>query len=324
MSSDDTDCTSASTNCHFTCPSGGTWYVCPNEPYFVGCCSSDPCSNSNTTHPCPDVYAASYDATAFSGKIFDRIRPNSCIGESNDNWFTCNFSQPTFLGCCASNPCENDGCPKNDVLAASWSASRNDQFELFQDLEADDTDDGEGGLSGGAIAGIVVGAVAALVIALAGWWFWRRKRRGATGGKIGFTPEGGHGPGHGRSVSEAEGEVQRMYTGEYGYQNPSSPYQDSHFSSPAATVTGTPNPNSKYSSGFSAPSLSPPLPSEGGRPISEISGSDEYHPHGHQRSGSGGQHGLGVIGAQKPPTIQELDDTARPVEVHELDNTSRK
>ncbi|KAL4968113.1 uncharacterized protein BDV14DRAFT_8622 [Aspergillus stella-maris] len=325
MSSDsETDCTSASQNCHFTCPRGGTWYVCPDEPYFVGCCSSDPCTNSNTTSPCPDVYAASYDAGAFGGTIFDSIRPNTCIDRPNTNWFTCNFTSPPFIGCCASNPC-SEGCPDDDVLQASWSSSRNDQYQLFRDLESDndDTDSGSDGLSGGAIAGIVVGVVCGVAILAAALWFWRRKKKNAArGGKFGFTPEGGRG----HPVS-GEGEVQSMYTGVagsesgYGGYGPNSPYQDSHFSSPSNTVAGTPSAiGSKYPSGFSGQGgLSPPLGSEAGRPISEIGSEGDFHAHGR---GSGG-HGLGVFGA-KPPTIQELDSTARPAEVHEMEDNSRK
>ncbi|KAL4938802.1 hypothetical protein BDV06DRAFT_46673 [Aspergillus oleicola] len=325
-SDDTTDCTSASQNCHFTCPRGGTWYVCPDEPYFVGCCSSDPCTNSNTTSPCPDVYAASYDASAFGGTIFDSIRPNTCIGRPNTNWYTCNFTEPPFIGCCSSNPC-SEGCPDDDVLQASWSSSRSDQYQLFRDLESDNDDGGSGddGLSGGAIAGIVVGVVCGVVIIAAALWFWRRKKRAnARGDKFGFTPEGGRGV----PVPTGEGEVQSMYTGVaggeagYGYGNPNSPYQDSHFSSPSATVAGTPSAiGSKYPSGFSAPGgLSPPLGSEAGHPISEIGSEGDYSAHG--RGASGG-HGLGVFGA-KPATIQELDSTATPAEVHEMEDNSRK
>ncbi|KAL4996008.1 hypothetical protein BDV10DRAFT_121460 [Aspergillus recurvatus] len=298
MSSDDSDCTSGSENCHFTCPSGGTWYVCPEAPFFVGCCSSDPCTNadSNTTNPCPDVYAASFD-----GSLFDSIRPNSCIDESNDNWYTCNFTQPRFLGCCSINPCANGTCPHDNVLPAAWSGSRGDQYQLFLD-DADTTDGGDGGsgLSGGAIAGIVIGAVAGAVLLLAAFWFWRKKKRGADG-------KGGYAPGHGTAPSVGA---------EYGYQDPASPYQDSRFSSPGqTTISG----GAKYPSGTTfSPSLSPPLPSESGRPISEISGSDE---HFHHQRGPGQNHGLGVFA--KPDPIPELDSEAKPPEVHELDGISR-
>lgn len=207
MSSDE-DCSSGSTSCHFTCPSGGTWYVCPDEPYFIGCCSSDPCTNSNTTSPCPDVYAAAFDTS-----IFNSILPNACINSANDNWHTCNFTSPPFLGCCASNACNGtDGCPAGDVLASAWSQSRRDQLELFEDV--DDGSGSGGGLSGGAIAGIVVGCVAAVAIVLLAAWFLLRRRKKSQ------VPAGG-------TPSVAEGEPQRMHPGEYGHQNPASPYQGS-------------------------------------------------------------------------------------------------
>ncbi|KAL2813376.1 hypothetical protein BJX63DRAFT_224709 [Aspergillus granulosus] len=331
------DCTSASSaSCHFTCPSGGTWYVCPDEPYFVGCCSSDPCTNvdANNTSPCPDVYPAAFDPS-----IFDSILPNSCIDSPNSNWYTCNFTDPPFLGCCRSNPCANEGCRDDDILAAAWSSSSRGQLELFQD-EGTGNDDGGGGsdgLSGGAIAGIVIGVIAALVIIGAIVWFFMQRRNKKAAGM----------EGHGRTPSVVEGEQQRMYTGDYGYQHPASPYPglssisrvageyehvlilivsrlESQFSSPAGTTIGA-GTNPKHYSGssaaFSPPSLSPQLPSESGRPISEIystTGSDDI-PH-HQRSSSQ-NYGLGVYSTQKPQPIQELD--SRSAEVHELDGGSR-
>ncbi|KAL4920396.1 hypothetical protein BDW62DRAFT_177404 [Aspergillus aurantiobrunneus] len=299
------DCSSASSSCHFTCPRGGTWYVCPDEPYFVGCCSSDPCTNANTTSPCPDTYAASFDTD-----LFDSIRPNTCIEGSNSDWYTCNFTSPPFVGCCASNACgQTEGCPDDDVLPAAWSSSRSDQFELFMDEDVDSPngDDGDGGLSGGAIAGIVVGAVAGVVILLAALWFVRRRRKAKSV----------EGPmGHMRSSSGVPGEQQNLYTGEYGYQyqHPTSPYQDSQ-SSPGQL-------NSKYpsgsSAGFSAPGLSPPLPSKNGRPISEM-----YTHTGSDERGSTQAQGLGVFGAtQNPGRIPELDSTAMP-SAHELDGGDR-
>ncbi|OJJ02496.1 hypothetical protein ASPVEDRAFT_83991 [Aspergillus versicolor CBS 583.65] len=323
----DSDCSSGSNSCTFTCPAGGTWYVCPSAPYFVGCCSSDPCSNtnSNNTSPCPDVYPATFDTA-----IFDRFVPNNCIDVSSDNWFTCNFTDPPFVGCCASNPCATtDGCPKDDVRAAAWSSSRTDQFTLFQDVDRDRKDEEDGGLGGGAIAGIVVGCVAAVVIGLALiWWFLRRKKKS----KIDSAPGG-----HGRTTSVVEGERQAMYNGEYtGYQHPQSPYQgmhsntctngrvlivdvDSHFSSPGGTTIG-PKYLSGSSTGISSLPSSPPMASESGHAVSEIysSNGDEQPPY---NRGSA-QYGLGVFA--KPQTIPELDSTSRPPEVHELEGGNRQ
>lgn len=175
-STPNSDCASGSKSCTFTCPAGGTWYVCPDEPYFVGCCSSDPCSNtnSNNTSPCPNIHPASFDTA-----IYDSFVPNNCIDTTSDNWYTCNSTDVPFIGCCASNACaESTGCPEDDVRAAAWSSSREDQFTLFQDANPnDDNSSGDDGLGGGAIAGIVVGSVAAVVIVIAlAWWFLRRRK----------------------------------------------------------------------------------------------------------------------------------------------------
>ncbi|KAJ5885104.1 hypothetical protein N7495_009614 [Penicillium taxi] len=298
---------SNSSSNHFTCPSGGTWYVCPNAPHFVGCCSSDPCTNvdANSTSPCPDVYYASFDPS-----IFNSILPNSCIDSANGHWYTCNYTDPPFLGCCSSNACTNKtGCSADDLLAAAWSSASRNQFTLFQDEGTGDNDDegsgGGGGLSGGAIAGIVVGVVAALAIVGALVWFFMRRRNKKAAAMSG----------HGHTLSVVEGEHQRTYP------SPAPPYHSSQFSSPASTTTGAgkdPRYMSTSSAGISLPSLSPGLPSESGRPISEFySNSTGSEDMSQQKWAPGQSYGLGVHGAQKPEPIQELDSNV--AEVHELD-----
>ncbi|KAJ5915458.1 hypothetical protein N7466_011391 [Penicillium verhagenii] len=313
---------SNSTSNHFTCPSGGTWYVCPEAPYFVGCCSSDPCTNvdANSTAPCQDVYPASFDPS-----IYNDILSNSCIDPANSKWYTCAFTDPPFIGCCSKNnrcPSNEVACSDDDVLAAAWNSSRPSQFTLFLDAGTDDDDDGDsgerggGGLSDGVLAGIVVGAVAALVIAGALVWLFMRRRNKKAAAMSG----------HGHTPSVVEGEHQRMYPGEYGYQHssPASPYHDSRFSSPDGTQVGAGN-NPKYmstsSAGFSLPSFSPGIPSESGRPIHEmhsISGSEDMPQ---QKWAPGQNYGLGMHGAQEPEPIQELDGNM--AEVHELEGGNR-
>ena len=333
MSSSDQECSAGSASCNFTCPSGGTWYACPDEPYFLGCCSSDPCTNSNTTSPCPDVYAAS-----FNPSIFDSISPNTCVNSSSNKWYSCNHTSPPFLGCCSSNPCEKThGCPKEDIIASSWSQSRSDQFALFKDGD-DGGESGEGGdggdsggnsLSGGAIAGIVVGCVAGVAILIFAVWFLSRRRK-----KRQAPAEG--------TPAIAVSQMQSMYPEEYLYQSQTSPYQGwflspfpfasmstnfypslESFSSPGTTVGG------KYpsgSEGFSRPSISQHRPSESGRPTSDVfsnAGSDE-NPR-HTRSSSQNKT-LGVFDPQNPETIPELDGTERPPPeppVYELEGKSQ-
>ncbi|RAL12403.1 EGFR-like transmembrane domain-containing protein [Aspergillus homomorphus CBS 101889] len=290
-----TTCKSGSSkDCNFTCPNGGSWFVCDTAPYFVGCCASDPCNNT-TSPACPSLYAAS-----FNSKLYDEILPNRCLDGPSSNWYTCNGTSPTFLGCCSSNPC-GTGCPDDDLLAAAWSSSANGQLELFQDNASSTSSatptatntDAAGGatshssLSGGAIAGIVVGGVALVAIILIAFFFLRRRRR--------------------REARAGEGEQQHMFPGEYGgYASPNaSPYQDSHLSSP--------DPTGKYPNGSPAFMSSPPSQLGSDRPISEI----YTHGEGNMRP----QQGLNISGLQAPPKVQvisELDSTRAP-EVHELD-----
>ncbi|KAL4755906.1 uncharacterized protein BDW70DRAFT_167201 [Aspergillus foveolatus] len=150
-------CDGASPNCHFTCPRGGKWYVCPDEPYFVGCCTSVPCNNAiSSTCPQPDIRPASFDEVTYN-----KIKPHNCINSHYDSWFTCNFTNPRFLGCCAINPCANGSCPLGDLIPAAWSANSPDQYDLFSDKEP--TTNSTAHLSSGEIAGIAIGSVAVFV-----------------------------------------------------------------------------------------------------------------------------------------------------------------
>lgn len=79
---------------------------------------------------------------------------------------------------------------------------------------------------------------------------------------------------------------------------------------------------SNSSAGISPPSLSPGIPSENGRPISEIySNNIGGEDMSHQKRVSGQSYGLGVHGAQRPDPIQELD--ANVAQVYEMDGLGR-
>lgn len=209
-----TTCAGGSTDCNFTCPKGGSWFACTSEPYFVGCCASDPCTNANTTTtPCPDLYPAS-----FNSSIYDKIRPNNCINNPSTDWYTC-ASGTSFLGCCKSNACQ-DGCSSDDLLPAAWSSAAVGQLQLFLDGASTSTATSStstststssstgacgSGLSSGAIAGIVVGAAFVLTTIFAALFLRRRRLR--------------------REASTAQ-EGQRTFSGEYkSYNSPLSPYQ---------------------------------------------------------------------------------------------------
>jgi hypothetical protein len=269
--------------------------VCQDAPYFVGCCSSDPCTNvdATSTSLCPDVYPASFDTS-----IYNDILPNSCIDSANADWYVCNFTDPPFLGCCSSAACANEtGCPADDLLAAAWGSSSRGQFSLLQEEgTGDDYDESRGGggeLSGGAIAGIVVGAVAALLIVGALVWVFMRRGNKKAAAMRGFVVEGEH-------------------------------HLDSQLSSPASTTTGA-GKNPKYmsisSAGISLPSPSPGLLSESERPISELYSNIGSEDMSQQKWVSGQNYGFGVHGAQKSEPIQELD--SKVAEVHELNGGNR-
>lgn len=215
-------CQAGSTECHFTCPKGGTWFVCTSEPYFVGCCASDPCTS--TTNPaCPSLYPASFDPS-----IFDKFAPNDCIDNPSSDWYTCNRTSPRFLGCCKSDPC-GDGCPSGDLLPAAWSQAAVGQLQLFLDgantpiatgrTSATSTSTSTGtssaasvprptslGLSSGAIAGIAIAGALVVSTILAVLFIRRRRRR--------------------NKQSPARGEDRSPIINEYGpYYDPLSPYQ---------------------------------------------------------------------------------------------------
>jgi len=118
--------TSSSQSCNFSCPNGGTWFTCPDIPHFIGCCASDPCSNTILQIACPDLHPAS-----FNPDIYGLILPNDCLNNaSNNNWYTCSDTDPPFLGCCRSNPCKEGVCPPTDLIPAAWSNQQQQQIFL--------------------------------------------------------------------------------------------------------------------------------------------------------------------------------------------------
>ena len=98
-----------------SCPSGGTWYACSTDSLFVGCCngSVSPCALG-----CPDglLEPASFDP-AYWGTFPDQ---ECSIGSQ---WYTCANSEPPFMGCCKTNPC-NAGCPTGDLTPGYLSSDQ--------------------------------------------------------------------------------------------------------------------------------------------------------------------------------------------------------
>ncbi|OTB06774.1 hypothetical protein M426DRAFT_318485 [Hypoxylon sp. CI-4A] len=167
-----------------SCPSRGKFYVCDTAKIqFLGCCTVDPCADGSGI--CPQSALA---PSSFSSDHYDSISVQNCAAPHNaSNWYTCKSSQP-FMGCCNSNPCQNDGCPTSDLLAATLSDDA-DAAQVFLSSSSTpsptSTPDSSSGYSLplGAILGIALGgaALVAIVLAIVAYrcgWIARNKRRG--------------------------------------------------------------------------------------------------------------------------------------------------
>lgn len=172
-----------------SCPRGGTFYICiDSATEFIGCCNSDPCVNGGK---CP---ARDLVLSSFSLDVYPDIKQQDCdVAAGSNDWYTCkNEGKGTFpfIGCCASNPCEEgDGlCPKDNLVPAKLSkdAPARAFFEKRASSatpspsasSAPESGSG-GGLGTGAIAGIAVGAAVALGLLIAVIWRcgWHARKR---------------------------------------------------------------------------------------------------------------------------------------------------
>lgn len=109
----------------FTCPQGGRFYTC-GDPFveFFGCCNSSPC-NSDHGGICD---ASDLRPTTFPPLNYKAIPPYGCYGHGNDtsDWYVCADTRTPFVGCCASDPCQADGCPDGDLIMAKSRNSPDD------------------------------------------------------------------------------------------------------------------------------------------------------------------------------------------------------
>ena len=164
-----------------SCPSGGSWHVCPTGSKFVGCCSGsvDPCDET-TSCPQKNIRPASFDVAEY-GTFPDQ----TCAADSN--WYTCAGTNPAFMGCCKSNPCSS-GCPTEDLTAASLSddEAAASAFMTASPAAASPTVAAttipdtpySAGDHVGAIAGGAIGGVAGLCLAAIGViWCMKRQRQ---------------------------------------------------------------------------------------------------------------------------------------------------
>lgn len=176
-----------------SCPNGGKFYICEeDDTQFVGCCVSDPCGTNKGK--CPD---GDLRATTFDKDLYAELPTQDCdSSQGTDNWYTCAFLDPPFLGCCSQNAC-GSGCPRNRLVGAKLSEVENNRLDFLEpranttettastatstssSTSEPTSDSDDSGLSTGATAGIAVGAAVGglLVIALLAWIFWWKPRQ---------------------------------------------------------------------------------------------------------------------------------------------------
>lgn len=160
-----------------SCPYGGTFYICKEaKSKFLGCCTEDPCVDG--TGYCPQS-ALRY--SSYSQDSYRSIPPENCVAPHNEStWYTCSAAVPPFMGCCASNPCTNDGCPVEDLLAARVDDDPTNAAPFLTSTSTSDASSsngsGSGGLSTGAIVGIAIGSAVAVLIVVGILFFIYRRR----------------------------------------------------------------------------------------------------------------------------------------------------
>ncbi|KIY04181.1 uncharacterized protein Z520_00873 [Fonsecaea multimorphosa CBS 102226] len=96
-----------------SCPVGGEWWKCEdvNYPTFIGCCSSNPCSGQL----CPQSNLYPMGFGPVTSPVPDYPNHSCPYGGL---WYTCADNSVPFQGCCASNPCNGQGCPASDLRPA--------------------------------------------------------------------------------------------------------------------------------------------------------------------------------------------------------------
>lgn len=107
-----------------TCPAedNATFAVCPWSTQFVGCCKQiitcDESCSSDDLRP-----------TSFLPECFSQIHNQICPPDSQ--WYTCNDTNPTFMGCCKQNACANGGCSSAYLAAATLSSNPEDAHDYI-------------------------------------------------------------------------------------------------------------------------------------------------------------------------------------------------
>lgn len=160
-----------------SCPDGGSFYICKEaKSRFIGCCTENPCTDG--TGDCPQS-ALRY--SSFNKDAYRDVPQESCAAPHNEStWYTCTGISPPFMGCCASNPCANEGCPAKDLLAARLSDEPTNAAPFLTSTSTADasssSDNSSRGLSTGAIVGIAIGSALAVLIVVGILFFMYRRR----------------------------------------------------------------------------------------------------------------------------------------------------
>lgn len=169
------------TDLGLSCPSGGDWYICQGtKTEFVGCCTRNPCADGSGLCEDSRLRAASFSMTQYAkipSLACDDNHPRP--GFKPPLWYTCINPTPPFLGCCYSNPC-GDGCPQVNISAARLPDEASTREIFLTNSNAKQDSQKSSKLSGGAIAGIVIGAVAVIAVLIGAYWFLRRKKQSKT------------------------------------------------------------------------------------------------------------------------------------------------
>lgn len=161
-----------------SCPNGGDFHICENtKREFIGCCTMDPCADGSGLCEKTNLRAASFSEASYLA-----IPPQSCDSTGgDDHFYTCTANDPPFIGCCTLNPCVNMTCPSENLRAAVLSSNHDYRASFLSPSSSSSgsksttaKNSGSNGLSSAAIAGIVIG-ILAFVILVVGFMLWRRR-----------------------------------------------------------------------------------------------------------------------------------------------------
>ncbi|VUC29621.1 unnamed protein product [Clonostachys rosea] len=162
------------------CKEGGSFYVCQDKPVqFIGCCTLDPCKTDDGNCPTENLRNTTFDKLHYS-----QFKAQGCLSDDpQDIFYTCANTSPPFMGCCAQNACQSDGCAAANLSSAVLSKNK-ENASVFLPTETNSR-----ALSPGATAGIAIGAVVgSLVIIVLGLMWFRRRAKAKNNNPSGQPP----------------------------------------------------------------------------------------------------------------------------------------